>query len=61
MGPRDIVHSGNIGTIVPIRTIKGVLFREFQAHAPPGKFLRLKFSEKQSSALSKCLDSILNM
>ena len=58
MGPRDIVHSGNIGTIVPIRTIKGALFK---AHAPPGKFLRLKFSEKQSSALSKCLDSILNM
>ena len=40
--------------------------REFRAHAPPGKFLRLNFSEMQSSAFwtlefSKCLDSILNM
>ena len=40
--------------------------REFWAHAAPGKFLRLKFSEMQSSAFwmlkfSKCLDFILNM
>ena len=52
--------------ILPIRTENGEFFWEFRAHAPPGKFLRLKFSEMQSSAFwtlkfSKCLDSILNM
>ena len=40
--------------------------REFRAHAPAGKFLRLNFSEKLSSAFwtlkfRKCLDSILKM
>ena len=38
MGPGDIVYSVNIGAIVPVRTVKGALFREFRAHAPPGKF-----------------------
>ena len=38
MGPRDIIYRGNIGTIVPIRTIEGALFREFQAYAPLGHF-----------------------
>ena len=58
-----------MGGIALIRTANGALFdisRGFQAHALPGKFLRLKFSEMQSSAfwtlkLSKCLDSIFNM
>ena len=38
--------------IAPIRTaIDATQFsREFRAHAPLGKFLRLKFSEMQSSA-----------
>ena len=66
MGPRDIIYRGNIGAIVPIRTVKGALFGEFWAHASPGKFLRFKFPEMQSRAFwvlkfSKCLDSILNM
>ena len=38
-GPRDTVYSGNMGAIAPIRT----------ANAPSGKFLRLKFSDMQSS------------
>ena len=33
--------------------------REIRANAPPGKFLRLKFSEMQSSAFSS--GSIFNM
>ena len=56
-GTRDIVYSGNMGAHFS---------REFRAHAPPEKVLRLNFSEMQSSAFwtlefSKCLDSILNM
>ena len=56
-----------MGAKAPIRFANGALFYEVSgAHAPPGKFLRLKFSELQSSAFwtlefSKCLDSILNM
>ena len=51
--------------IAPIRTAAH-FSREFQGHAPPGRFLRLTFSEMQSSAFwtlkfGKCLDSILNM
>ena len=65
-GPRDIVYRVNMGGILPIRTVNGKFFCEFRAHAPPGKFLRLNFSEMQSSAFwtlkfSKCPDSILNM
>ena len=42
-GPIDLVYSGNMGTIAPIGTVNGTLFmREFRAHVPPGKFLRLK-------------------
>ena len=48
-----IVYSGNMGAHFS---------REFRAHAPPEKFLRLNFSEMQSSAFwtlkfSKCLVS----
>ena len=43
-GPIDLVYSGNMGMIVTIRTVNGALFmREFRAHAPPGKFLRLNY------------------
>ena len=50
MRPRDIVCSGKMGAIAPIRTANVHFSREFRAHAPPGRFLRSKFSEVQSSA-----------
>ena len=51
--------------IAPIRTAAH-FSRELLAHSSPGKVLRLKFSEVQSSAFwtlkfGKYLDSILNM
>ena len=44
-----------MGDIVPIRSANGRAHfsREFRAHAPPVKFLRLKFSDMQSSASSQ--------
>ena len=50
-GPRDIVCSGNMGAkrSSGLRMVRMAHFSgEFRAHAPPGKFLRLKFSEMQS-------------
>ena len=44
-GPIDIVYRINMGVILPIRTANSEFLWEFWAHAPPGKFLRLKFSE----------------
>ena len=66
MGPRDIVYSGNIGVIAPISTGTRTFQGSFGRNARPGKCLRLKFSETQSSAFwtlkfSKCVDSKLNM
>ena len=66
MGPRDIVYSGNMGVIAPISTGTRTFQGSFGRNARPGKCLRLKFSETQSSAFwtlkfSKCVDSKLNM
>ena len=66
MAPRDIVYSGNMGVIAPISTGTRTFQGSFGRNARPGKCLRLKFSETQSSAFwtlkfSKCVDSKLNM
>ena len=63
---KDIVYSGNMGAIAPIRTANGALYKVVSEACSSGKCLRLEFSEMQSSAFwtlkfSKCLDSILNM
>ena len=38
-----------MGAIAPMRTANGALFWGGLGHSPHGKFLRLKFSEMQSS------------
>ena len=64
-GGREIQYSGSMGAKAPIRSANGATFLGGPGQVPPGKFLKLKFSEMQSSAFwtlkfTKCLDSTLN-
>ena len=58
-----IVHSGSMGVIVPNRTANSALLLGVSGTkiVSPRKFLRLKFSEIQSSAFGRLNLAILNI